>query len=47
MAQEILLRKRIHKNCGGEVEIIKLRNSFRDLVRCKKCGEKWKVDYNE
>lgn len=31
-----------HTSCGGEIEIIKFRESFRDLVRCTKCGESWK-----
>lgn len=39
--------KIIHKDCGGEIEIIALRESFRHLVRCKKCGEKWKKPLDE
>lgn len=42
MNTAIINRKRVHAECGGEIEIIVVRESFRDVVQCKKCGEQEK-----
>ena len=45
MAQVKIPRKRIHANCGGEIEFVLLTRQIQTKVQCKKCGETEMRDY--